>query len=110
MKKLIFIATMLLFFVYFGAAAQEGSTRTAKANARQLSQRGRIAQGAASGELTRRETAGLRAQQRHINRTKKRAKADGVVTREEKRRINRKQNRASRNIRRQKNDGQSRVN
>lgn len=111
MKKIIFIATFLLFFIYFGASAQTNNdTRTAKANVRQTAQRARITQGVKSGELTRKEAVGLRVQQKHIKRTKKRAKADGKVTRKEKREINRKQNRASRNIKRQKSDGQSRGN
>jgi len=108
MKRILFIATILMFFIYFGASAQEGSTKTRVATGRQVSQKARINQGVRSGELTRKETAGLKAQQRHINRTKRQAKADGVVTRKEKREINRKQNRASRNINRQKNDAQSR--
>ncbi len=108
MKKILFVVTFLMFFIYFGASAQNGSSGTVKANARQHAQKARIHQGVRSGELTRREAVSLKAQQRHITRTKKRAKADGVVTVAEKREINRKQNRASRNIKRQKNDGQSR--
>ncbi|CAN5466757.1 hypothetical protein BH10BAC4_BH10BAC4_20700 [soil metagenome] len=102
MKKEIAITTL---FILVGIAvfAQDA---TPKADARQVSERARIHQGRKSGELTSKEAAGLNAQQRHIRRTERRAKADGTVTAQERQKINRKQNRASRNIRRQKNDAQ----
>jgi len=104
MKKFIVLTVMLFAF----AVAAQAQTRTPKANARQARQTVRIAEGAATGDLTRRETRGLVTQQRHINRTEARMKADGVVTPTERARLNKKQNRANRNIRRQKNDGQTR--
>lgn len=107
MKKLI-VLTMMLFAFAMTTYAQEAGTRTPRVNARQAKQSVRIAQGRANGELTRREAAGLRAQQRSIRRTEARMKSDGVVTRQERARLNRQQNRANRNIRRQKNDGQTR--
>lgn len=84
------------------------SKATPRASKRQVKQQGRIQQGRRSGELTRKETVKLQAQQAHIHRTKRRAKSDGIVTRRERAQINRKQNRANRNIRRQKNDAQKR--
>ena len=65
MKKLIVLTMMLFAF----AVAAHAQTRTPKANARQARQSVRIAEGRATGDLTRREAQGLRAQQRHINRT-----------------------------------------
>ncbi len=76
--------------------------RTPRVNGRQAAQRGRIAEGRASGEVTNREAAALNTQQRHIRRTERRAKADGEVTVRERRHLDRKQDRASRNIRRAK--------
>jgi len=103
--KNIFLVITLLAFGYLGALAQ---TETPVATKRQVNQHARIAHGAANGELTRAEARALRAEQRHIRRVKKGAKADGVVTGEEKLRINRKQRRANRHIRRQKHDSESR--
>lgn len=85
--------------VVMTARAQE---RTPKADTRERAQRGRIAEGRASGEVTTREAAALNAQQRNIRRTERRAKADGDVTVRERRKLDRKQDRASRNIRRAK--------
>lgn len=96
MKKLVVVFLMLMGVAVFG---QE---RTPKVNARQGAQRGRIAEGRASGEVTNREAAVLNRQQRHIRRTERRAKADGDVTVRERRQLDRKQDRASRNIRRAK--------
>jgi hypothetical protein len=79
-------------------------TATPRTNARQASQRARIAEGRQSGELTNKEAAALNAQQRHIRRAERRAKADGEVTVAERARLERKQDRASRNIRRAKNN------
>ncbi len=100
MKRVLILSGFLLFATLFVVNAQ----RTPKANARQAAQQGRIAEGVQSGEISRAEEAKLRAQQRHINRTKKQAKADGVVTPAERGQINRKQNRASRNIAVEKKD------
>ncbi|MEL6256130.1 MAG: hypothetical protein AAFR87_29260 [Bacteroidota bacterium] len=104
--KIIF--TSLLFFGLVFSSQSSFAQSTLRVGKRQVKQQVRIKQGVRSGELTRKETKALRAQQRHINRTKKRAKADGVVTPAERKVISRKQNRASKSIRRQKNDAQSR--
>jgi hypothetical protein len=94
---------MVVFMLLLGVSlfAQD---RTPKVNARQGAQRGRIAEGRASGEVTNREAAALNSQQRHIRRSERRAKADGDVTVRERRQLDRKQDRASRNIRRAKNN------
>lgn len=90
----------MLFTLQFASMAQT--------NTRQSVQQARIAEGRASGELTRSETRALKAEQRHIRRVERRAKADGEVTPDEKMRLNNMQNRANRHIRRQKNDLQER--
>jgi len=101
LSMIVFVGAMML---NISSWAQE----TPVVDQRQQNQRARIRGGVASGEVTRREAARLRAEQRHIRRTERRAKADGKVTRRERAKINRKQNRASRDIRRQKNDAQQR--
>ena len=109
MNKIIFFATLMIGGAFLEVNAQHIYAKaTPTASHRQVSQAYRIAHGAATGQLTRAERKALKAEQRHIRRVKRRAKADGVVTREEKLRINRKQRRANRHIRRQKNDLQVR--
>lgn len=99
MRKFILALSVLMFAVVVTNFAQ---SQTPRADTRQKTQRARIAQGRASGELTPGEAAALNKQQSHIRRVERRAKADGEVTPAEKARIERKQNRASRNIRRAK--------
>ena len=105
MKKSIFIIIVSLIGWTLQSQAQTTTRRVTKI---QIKQRARIIQGQVSGELTPFETAGLIAQQRHINRNKHRAKADGVVTRKERAGLKKLQKRANRNIYRQKHDDQSR--
>ncbi len=88
--------------------ATVGSAEAARADRRQGKQAARTAEGVRSGELTRHETRKIARQQRHIQRTKRRARADGKVTRAERAKIERKQDRASRNIARKKHNGRSR--
>lgn len=104
MKKIIFLSS-ILFMLHLTVVAQ---TDTHRVNARQKSQHVRVVEGRASGELTRSEARALKAEQRHIRRVEKRAKADGVVTKGEKAKLSRKQNKANRHIRRQKHDEQER--
>lgn len=99
---------VLLFFVAFSGAFQLMAQSTPVVDQRQRNQRHRIQQGVASGELTRREAAASRQDQRQVKRTERRAKADGVVTEGEKARIYHKQNKASRQLRRNKHDRQDR--
>lgn len=106
MKKSI----LIVFLILLVTAVKSFSQNTPVVDERQHAQRARIRQGANTGQLTRKETAKLRAEQRHIRRAERRAKADGRVTAEEKARLNRKQNRAGRDIRRQKHDGQGTAN
>jgi uncharacterized membrane protein YebE (DUF533 family) len=77
-------------------------TATKPVKKRQINQQARISNGVSSGELTKAETIQLQKQQRHINRTKKAARADGIVTRKERAIIQHKQNKANINIYRKK--------
>lgn len=99
MKKAILVFT--LGCIVFVSKAQE---QTPRVDGRQQIQEERIQQGRASGELTHRETALLRKEQRHIHRAERRAKADGDVTRAERRKLDRKQDRSSRHILRANNN------
>lgn len=65
---------------------------------RQENQAARIQQGVASGELTQREAATLRTEQRAIRAEKRAFKADGKLTRAERAHLKREQNQASRHI------------
>ena len=75
---------------------------------RQERQAERIQQGWHSGELTRREAAGLIRGQQQLRRMEYRAEADGQVTARERARLQHNANVQSRHIFRQKHDGQSR--
>jgi hypothetical protein len=103
MKLPILIPALLLM----SSAVFSQNANTTTTDIREGTQRSRIAEGRASGELTRKEARRLNVQQRHIRRTERRAKADGNVTPQENKKLRREQNRASRNIRRQKHDGQT---
>lgn len=89
------IATMLLISL----AVVQAQTPV---NARQKTQRARIAEGRVDGDLTKGEAVLLNKQQRHIRRSECAAKADGVVTVREQRELHRKQHRANHAIRRAK--------
>ena len=96
----------MAFVGIFGVQAQ--NTSTPGVDRRQENQHDRIQQGVASGELTRRETANARQDQREIKRTENRMKADGQVTERERARLQQKENKASRQLRRNKHDAQER--
>lgn len=84
---------------------------TAEANrnqAREQRQQGRIRQGVASGELTRKEAKKLRKGQKHIDHLQNKAMQDGVMSLEEKARIEKAQDRQNRRIYKQKHDNQDR--
>ena len=99
------IIALLLMAITGIAQAQ---TSTPHIDKRERIQRERIHQGAARGELTRRETAHAVRDQRHIHRMERRAKADGTVTCRERSRIHHEQNRANRSLRHNKHDAQTR--
>lgn len=106
MKRIFGIAAILTF-VSWGAYSQDDTRRIDR---RQHFQHARIREGMASGDLTRREAIRLKAEQRHIRRTERRAMADGKFTASERRRLHNEQRRAHHDIRRQRHDRQSRVN
>lgn len=78
-------------------------------NTRQARQHDRIHAGIAHGDLTRRESAALHAQQAHIARIEDRMRRDdGVLGPRERVRLHGMQDRASRSIHRQRHDAQGR--
>jgi len=77
-------------------------------NARQRSQHDRIAQGVRSGELTKDEAQGLRAESRSIRQEERQYKSDGTLTRDERKDLHQDLNAASRNIYDEKHDAQTR--
>jgi hypothetical protein len=83
-------------------------TRSPGINARQWKQNKRIDQGVNSGELTRKETKKLRAEQKVIKFEERVFKSDGHLGFWERKRLHRDLNRASRDIYRQKHDEQKR--
>lgn len=98
-------ALAVLFTAHFAASAQTAAPGSA---AHQHTERARIRQGVASGELTRAEAARLKSRQAAICQDKRTAKADGVVTRDERQDIRQDERQASRAIYRQKHDDQVR--
>ena len=106
--SIIILASLLFFGLSLSTISVQAQSATPGVTKRQVKQQARIQQGKKSGELTKPETVKLQAQQAHIKRSKKRAKADGVVTRRERAKLHRKQNRASRNIKSEKHDRQDR--
>ena len=80
---------------------------TPRVDQREANQQARIAQGAASGQLTPKETNRLEKEQAVINRAEANAKADGTVTRHERKRLHRLQDGASKDIQHQKHDAQA---
>jgi hypothetical protein len=100
MKKIMLILSMSMF-ISLVSYAQE---HTPRVNARQDAQQSRIQHGKNGGELTHKETALLKGEQKKIRRTERRAKADGNITMKERRLIDRKQDRANRHIRKAKNN------
>jgi hypothetical protein len=83
-------------------------TRDPGVNARQHSQHDRIAQGVRSGELTRNEAKGLRAEQRGLRQEERAYKADGTLTREERKDLHQDLNASSRSIYGEKHDAEKR--
>ena len=91
-------SALAIAFTVITCGVVTAQTATPVVTERQQSQNARIYQGVASGQLTRNETAKLRAQQRAIKAEKKAFKADGKVTAAERAKLRADQNRASRNI------------
>lgn len=102
-------AALALVLIAAGAgAANAYGTSNRGIDASQANQEARINQGLRDGSLTRREAAGLEAEQRRIQQMESRAKADGRVDRYEAAQIRRAQGEASRHIYQERHDGEKR--
>ncbi len=89
------------------SAAPAAGASMPRVEKRQAHQQARIAQGAASGQLTPKETQRLQAQQNRIETAETRAQADGKVTTKERAALKARQDKASHNIAHQKHDKQT---
>ena len=77
-------------------------------NDRQHNQHDRIAQGVRSGELTKDEAKGLRAEQRSIRQDERSYKSDGMLTKDERKDLHQDLNASSRGIYNEKHDAETR--
>jgi hypothetical protein len=104
--KTSFVATTLAI-ASLGAFAQATSTpSTPNVDQREAKQQARIAQGAATGQLTAKETNRVEKEQAAINTAEANAKADGTVTKHERKHLHHMQDAASKDIHAQKHDAQ----
>jgi uncharacterized membrane protein YebE (DUF533 family) len=97
-------------FIALAALTAIGATSASadETDRRQAMQERRIQDAVRSGEITRRERAGLEAEQARIRQLEARAKADGRVDHREAAEIRRAQNEASRHIKQESTDGERR--
>ena len=103
-RTTIVVATLVLF----AAGTAGAATSDPGVNARQARQHQRIEQGVTSGELTKKEAARLKAEQRGIRAEERAFKSDGKLTKNERKQLHRDLNRSSRDIHKQKHDAQVR--
>lgn len=110
MKAAFVITAIGIAIIGFGVVGQvtAAGTRDPGVNARQHHQKQRVRQGVRSGQLTRREARGLRAEHRNIKQLERSYKSDGTLSSAERRDLHRQLNRNSRTIYRQKHDVQRR--
>ena len=95
-KSLAIGFTLVMAVCSLGAHATTPTAPVVKE--RQENQAERIQQGVASGELTKKETATLRAEQKAIRAEKRAMKADGKLTKKERAHLKREQDQASKRI------------
>lgn len=93
-------------FAQTAAPAPKDPLATPRIDQREANQNQRIEQGAASGQLTRREERRLKAGEARIQNAEIRAKADGTVTPQERKHLVRMENKESKAIYQQKHDRQ----
>ena len=91
-----------------GETRPPAAVRDPGVNQRQHNQHDRIAQGVRSGELTKGEAKGLRAEQRSIRQEERQHKSDGILTKAERTDLHQDLNASSRNIYSEKHDAETR--
>jgi hypothetical protein len=99
-------AAMCAAILPTSALAAGKNVKTPVINQREQNQQSRIKQGAKSGELNRRETTRLEAQEARLRVNEKFDKADGKITAAERERLQKELQRTSQNIYDQKHDAQ----
>ncbi len=106
MKTHKHVLSSLLAVAMFGAATLQvnAQTGTPGIDQREAKQSVRIAKGEASGRLSSKEAARMKAGQANVATMEANAKADGKVTRAERKAIHKEQNKQSKRIYRQKHD------
>jgi hypothetical protein len=104
MKRISLSIALVSSLIAASAFAQTApaSTATPRVDQREANQQHRIADGAASGQLTAKETQHLEKQQARVDNAEAKAKSDGVVTAKERRQLQTRQDVASADIRRAK--------
>ncbi len=108
--SLVVISVLTLGFAVCLAQETQEKPKTPVIDKRERNQKARIKEGVKSGELTKRETALLAAEQRKIKKDEAKAKADGTVTPEERQKLRREEKRASKDIYKQKHNKEKRDN
>lgn len=110
MRKFFVTAASLLLAASAFAQTTEAPPKPQeqRVDNRQERQADRIAQGAESGQLTRREQLRLKRQQKKIGHMETKVEADGTVTRKEAVRLEHAQDHAKRRIAHAKHDNQER--
>lgn len=98
----IALVSTLIAASAFAQTTGPAATATPRVDQREANQQQRIANGAASGQLTARETQHLEKQQARVDNAEAKAKSDGVVTAKERRQLQKRQDVASADIRRAK--------
>ncbi len=109
--KAIVIGLLVSSVAFAGAVsagAEIAGESTVRIDTREHHQKERIADGVASGELTKKEAQRLREGQRHVKALEAQAKVDGDITPAERARIEAAQDRQSARIHTQKHDAQDR--
>lgn len=106
MKRIFVLSVISMFGLSLGVASSAYAGPPAE---RQMKQRARIHHGVKTGELVPREARKLKAEQRHIQKTKRRMRADdGKLGPAERARLDRMQDRSSRRIFRAKHNTRAR--
>jgi hypothetical protein len=96
------VSSLMAVSAFAQTPAATPSTATPRVDQREANQQQRIANGAASGQLTAKETQRLEKEQARVDKTEAKAKSDGVVTAQERRKLQKEQDVASADIRRAK--------
>lgn len=96
MKKIFLTLAIIGFVGLF--AAESYAQKTPRGKNRVTRQNKRIKQGVKSGSITKKESAKIAKQRKHLKKSTKRAKADGKVTAKERRKLRGQLNRSSKTI------------